>query len=354
MASNERHEGGTSRVPGLVHDTGLARLEDVTGSGSQGSGGEVDRKVSLVRSVTWCVAAGLCAPLSPILVGLFGGYGLAQATRHEGAKRVIAACASLVAGDLVGALVMGATSGILSGVLGGASGFVAMAIAMGVCLAAARAEGRVRFNRLAACTLLGGLGFAGIGQLRAMVAGQNLPSMVDALIQGMASGASSLSQASALAALKPFLAGLWPTYFVTEGFVITALACLGAYVATRDRAKGHLGRYDVPLWIVGVLLAGIVSLVLAGIFPAGSFLFDPVGWNLILTARLAFAVQGFAVVEWILAKHHVRTLPRVLLFVVLAYLEVLFFAMSVIGVVDVWADFRHLRRAHASQKGDAE
>ena len=69
-----------------------------------------------------------------------------------------------------------------------------------------------------------------------------------------------------------------------------------------------------------------------------------VSGNALLTVRYALAAQGLAVLAW---QARARKVPRftcVAVVLVAMYLEAQFIVMSVVGLLDIWGNFRHLPR----------
>lgn len=314
-----------------------------------GSGG----RASLARGAGWCFAAGLCALWATPLVALFGAYGVVQATIRGGRRERAVCGACLLASDAISGLVAWALFGAQSGVSGLLAGLVPSAVAFAVgCLVA---SGDARFGHLAGCVLAAGALLAGSAQYDAAVQGTNVAAQFASLLDGVASQATSLSQTAAIARLRPFVSMLWPAFYVGEGFVEAIIAHVGARMALRHehvQAANGFATYDLPLWVLEVLLAGIVCLIVGGIFPPTAAMLYPVGWNVIMVVRFAFAAQGFAVLEWTFEHHGVRIGLQVIAIVALAYVELAFFVMSIVGVIDVWANFRHLRRAVTPRDAD--
>ena len=66
--------------------------------------------------------------------------------------------------------------------------------------------------------------------------------------------------------------------------------------------------------------------------------------NVILAVRFALAAQGLAVLSWVIREKKPSGLMAALAVIAALYLEVQFIVMSIVGLVDVWRNFRHLER----------
>lgn len=358
MTLNERTDNGVPRLPsGLSRNTGTVRDGGVSSGEGHGSPQGSGRGRALAWGAGYCFAAGLCALWATPLVALLGGYGVAQACARGGRRERLVCALCLVLSCLVSGCVAGALFGFSAGVSGLLSGLVPSLVALFVGLGVS--SDRQSFELLAACVVGAGVLFAGADQYDALMQGTTIAAQFTAALDGLASSATSLSQTAAWRGILPLLATLWPAYYVGEGFVEVIVAHIGARMALRreqvQTSPAHrLAAYDLPLWVLSVLLGGIVCLIVAGIIPVGAGVFRALGCNVIMIVRYAFAAQGFAVLEWVFDEHGTRTPLRVLAIVGLAYAELLFFVMTVVGIIDVWANFRHLGRGSVqpSQGGD--
>ena len=103
--------------------------------------------------------------------------------------------------------------------------------------------------------------------------------------------------------------------------------------------------FDLPLWVVAVFVVAVCGLAVATSVSLGlTQLLLMVSLNVIMGLRFAFMIQGLALISAFMRKRELRQFTRVLTFVAAFYLEAQFFVMSIVGLVDVWANFRHLPR----------
>ena len=129
------------------------------------------------------------------------------------------------------------------------------------------------------------------------------------------------------------------------------LGSLGLIVARRDsyqRVTGAFKRFDVPLWLVAVFIVALACLagwVMAAGVPEGV---GVVALNIILCLRLVFFLQGFAVMLSLMDSHGWGAVPRVLVISTALLIEMSLSVVCVLGLVDVWANFRKLARTGRS------
>lgn len=193
----------------------------------------------------------------------------------------------------------------------------------------------------------------GIEAAVATAAGSSLSQVVDGLLAYMVSVAQDAAGTGIQAELivrqiAPVLKALWPfTYVASEGMDALA-AGIGSYLMY-VRTSGiprvpAIVAFDMPMWPVGVLIASILGLSasLSG-FPGAEVLLS-VSVTALMSVRFIFAIQGFAVVLTFANRFRFGCLGRTLLLVLSIWLETMFFIVSIVGLIDVWANFRKLTR----------
>ena len=193
----------------------------------------------------------------------------------------------------------------------------------------------------------------GIEAAVATTAGSSLSQVVDGLIAYMGSVAQGAAgtgiQAEMLVRqIQPLLKAIWPFTYVASAGMDALAAGIGSYlmyVRTRGiPSVPAIVSFDMPMWPVGVLIASILglSISLAG-FPGSDILLS-VSATVLLSVRFIFAIQGFAVVLTFANRFRFGCLGRTLLLVLSIWLETMLFIVSLVGLVDVWANFRKLPR----------
>lgn len=101
--------------------------------------------------------------------------------------------------------------------------------------------------------------------------------------------------------------------------------------------RGRFSEWHAPdKWVWGLIAA------------LGLMIIEPhpmkiAGWNLLLVFGLVYTVQGMAVIEYYLIRASLPAFVRVLIFAVLLALPSTVL-ISVLGLLDVWADFRKTRQ----------
>lgn len=193
----------------------------------------------------------------------------------------------------------------------------------------------------------------GIEAAVATAAGSSLSQAVDGLLAYMVSVAQDAAGTGIQAELivrqiAPVLKALWPFTYVASAGMDALAAGIGSYLMY-VRTSGiprvpAIVAFDMPMWPVGVLIASILGLSasLSG-FPGAEVLLS-VSVTALMSVRFIFAIQGFAVVLTFANRFRFGCLGRTLLLVLSIWLETMFFIVSIVGLIDVWANFRKLTR----------
>lgn len=193
----------------------------------------------------------------------------------------------------------------------------------------------------------------GIEAAVATAAGSSLSQVVDGLLAYMVSVAQDVAGTGIQAELivrqiAPVLKALWPFTYVASAGMDALAAGIGSYLVY-VRTSGiprvpAIAAFDMPMWPVGVLIASILGLSasLSG-FPGAEVLLSA-SVTALMSVRFIFAIQGFAVVLTFANRFRFGCLGRTLLLVLSIWLETMFFIVSIVGLIDVWANFRKLTR----------
>ncbi len=160
--------------------------------------------------------------------------------------------------------------------------------------------------------------------------------------------------------VKYIMTLLWPLAYTLVAVVEFACAYLGCWVvSTRLGEKSfqmpRLLDFDLPLWVVAAFVAAAAGLAVgmtASITWAQALL--TVSLNVILGIRFALMIQGFALLGTFVQQKEPSKFIALLSYIAAIYLEANFFVMSIVGLVDVWANFRHLPRGSKEVQDNAK
>ena len=141
---------------------------------------------------------------------------------------------------------------------------------------------------------------------------------------------------------------LWPFVYVMLSVMYVLAAAAGSFLLeTRfeRRPFPSLASFDAPLWAVGVLAASAL-LIAASVAVGGSagYPLSVVGATSLMSVRIIFVLQGFGVVAAKLSQARTGCALRALVVLLLIWVESVLMAVSIVGLLDVWANFRKLPR----------
>lgn len=163
-------------------------------------------------------------------------------------------------------------------------------------------------------------------------------------------GTASVTVLATLDQTVELLGKTWPLIYAARAAGVVVLGLFGLMLARRDTYQSVYAafmRYDMPLWGVVLLIAAIACLACEALGVQGAATVGAVGLNLLLCLRVAYFLQGLAVAMCLMDRHRWGMLPRVLVIALMLMAELGFYAVSVFGVIDVWANFRRRERRKA-------
>ncbi|MBM6774474.1 DUF2232 domain-containing protein [Olsenella profusa] len=284
------------------------------------------------------MASSSMALLAPALVG----YGFVSASFTGGPHGKVAGLVASVAPAVALSVTLGPSS------------IVAAVICCLLACAAGELALRGRLTPGVACVAVALAALAQIGADSVVSAAQGttIAASVDSLVSAYQDSLSetSVAAASLMQQVRAVMAIMWPTAYVLSTVAEYLFASVGVTLAVARipepsvRMPRH-AEFDLPLWVVGVLVAGVAGLAF-GLTASGPVagVVLMVAANVVMALRVALAAQGLAVFAWLLGRHHLGPLACLVLGGAALYLEVQFFVMTLVGLVDVWANFRHLAR----------
>lgn len=306
----------------------------------------------LITALIWCGLGSVAITASSVIGAAMVAYGASFGlARHlAGAKRVLVAAAS------VAGLVLGwfwEQGGVA--VLG--QSVVALAVAWAVgCLAS---RGRANVTTDYAAAALAAVALAAIDFAVAFAAGIDPAAAVGQAVSGAVEEAAStygLEVAAQLRQLSGLIVMVWPFgYFAVAGVVVLAShygGFLGRFRPGDQRSRWRPSTFDAPAWSVVALIAGIALAAFGSAAGPWATVVQGAGLTVLLAVRFIFLMEGYGVLTWWLRERHVGCALRFVIFLVLIDLEAMFFVVSILGLVDFWANFRHLPRGSATNRGN--
>lgn len=311
---------------------------------STNAGGGGQRK-GVLPGIIWCLVGGFCAAFSPILAALVSGYGAAVSVERANARGQRGSAAAFATVVLLLGLYAFFSGGVVAGLDAAVNAAIPCLVAwvVGMLAATGRLSLRGVGIAIAAVTVF----LVVVGEAECLVAGSHLPDVIEKTVESLQIGASSIRAQSQVNALLPMLASLWPTCFLVLGGVTVGCTLVGAWQAVKGNedllAKmPHLRELHFPTWVNTAVLVGLFGLVVSRLVAGMPELLAMVSLNVVMIARLAVAAEGIAVLLWFLHQKKAGPMFSLAAIAAAVYAEASFYVMSVVGFLDVLADFRHM------------
>jgi hypothetical protein len=122
---------------------------------------------------------------------------------------------------------------------------------------------------------------------------------------------------------------------------------VGAALAARTAGGSVYGVflcYDVPLAVPALFAAGVTAQLAASLLPQTDLPVGLVAANVVMCCRIALAPQGAAALLWHLHERGAGRIRQGLTLLAGVWLETVFALLSVLGLLDVGLNLRHLAR----------
>lgn len=289
-----------------------------------------------------CVLGAACITLVPVLGAALAACGVTVVLCRSGFKF----------GCLAALLALGGTTA-----MGLALDPPSLADALPACVASIGTAFVLSHNKMTpgiGCIIVALLMMSQLGGAALVAASQGttLVATIDSVAQEYFSQLATVAGVAKdqLQVIKEILDYLWPLTYTLAALVEFACAYLGVSIASsrlgeKSFEMPKLQDFDLPLWVVAVFVAAVCGLAVAMSVSLGfAQVLLMICLNVIMGLRFAFMIQGLALISAVMRKRGPGQLTRVLAYVAAFYLEAQFFVMSIVGLVDVWANLRHLPR----------
>lgn len=322
------------------NDTGIDR---VTPTGAMRG-----RSPRMLSGMVWMALGIVAGFMVPFFGVVMMGYGMREMVEASGTKGFLIAAleAAIIA---AGASFSNQTYAAMVAI-----SFVAVAGTVWLMRAQRATVGGVSVL-VAVVTLLN----IGVEMSFAMMAGTTVSEVYQGMFTAMTDGALQAAGGGIQAELmvqqlEPVFMAIWPFVYVVSSLSDVLAASIGSFLMgarTSGMAKMPLlASFDMPLWPVAALALSVLGLgVSAAGFP-GSQLVLTVSATALLSVRIIFALQGFGVVLSLMGRYRLGCFGRTALTVLSIWLETMFFLVSIVGLVDVWANFRKLERSSSRNR----
>lgn len=187
-----------------------------------------------------------------------------------------------------------------------------------------------------------------------------IAAMVNLTIQQMTGAGTIPAEAvTVLQEMLPAYLNIWPSFYVVQGLFYGVVIYVAAYYAfvrhSRDLRIRPLAEVDLPVHVLWVFLVALLCLA-ASYVPAFGYsnFFSVVGYNLMVCSIAVLTIQGFAVIGYGMHKAGWHWAVRIIVYLLCVQMELMFLAPSLVGLVDIWANFRKLPRDSGSGESGPE
>lgn len=144
----------------------------------------------------------------------------------------------------------------------------------------------------------------------------------------------------------PYLIPSLLLIYVFLGSIINYYWSLSIFKRSEVILKGMplFQTWDLPWYYVSGVIIGLILIIIPHFNPTYDFAFDVVGINLLIIFGLIYSTLGFSVLWGIFDKFHVPGVWRILIILIISFFSVIIILIPVMGIIDVWANFRKLER----------
>lgn len=148
--------------------------------------------------------------------------------------------------------------------------------------------------------------------------------------------------------VKPVVSLFWPLAYMLSGAIDALAAGVGSHLmsvrTSGDARVPNIARFDAPLWCVGALALAVLGFGASFMDIPAAEIIRTVCVTVLMSIRFVFTAQGFGVASAWLSRTRLGCIALVPAIILLFWLETVFMIVSIVGLIDVWVDFRHLRR----------
>ena len=359
---SEPDEGPEAPEGVPTNGSDIVPFDEAPAEGDRNDAGIPKGAGPIVALVGGMVCASSLSALGPAVVA--AAYSFAHRAGDVSYKGL--ACALAVVGAIVASLATDATA---------APGAVVMVV-VGLVVAWLHCSGSMTSGRLILVVAGATVAHLLVDEVLMRLSGTTLSAYMSAYLAAYADLvteayasydlSTQIEMSSSLSELTSFMGTFWPTMYTVAALVEYLSAHVGLWLALggrrgqREAAAGHgtrvagLAEFDAPLLAVALFLASVaVVAVEATVEALSSELVYGLSANLAMGFRFVFVLQGAAVVTWLLARFHSGPFLRVAAWLLAITLELDFYVVTIVGLVDVWANFRHLERGGGPGVQDA-
>lgn len=146
--------------------------------------------------------------------------------------------------------------------------------------------------------------------------------------------------------MLPYLMPSLILMYVFIGSLVNYYWCISLFKKSGVVLKSipQFKTWDLPWFYVSGIIIGLILVVIPHFNPVYDFVFDAVGINFLIIFGLFYTALGFSVLWGIFDKFNISSIWRVLIILIISFFLVLIVIIPVMGILDVWINFRKLER----------
>ena len=314
---------------------------------SQSRPQELMERSTLLIGAIWCLIGGFAMPVTHVLSIFMVGYGSTLLLKSRDSRRLpITLVLTVIPAVLRVQSLQMSRDIMLSSMI---------SIAIGISIGYMMARLNMSLNKELALIALAAVFMLGIDVLLSSAEGKTLGETILTQFDEAARNLTSQNIALKLEvqALREQVELMWPMMYVLNAFISVMAAHVGAKLASNKLAlknnTASMATFSLPLWMIVIPVLALMCLGLAtSQLTAWSDQLFFVGLNVFNAVRIPLSFQALGLVLSVAKERGVSKVITGLLFFTGIVLELSFYALSVIGLVDLLADFRGIRHAKVS------
>lgn len=146
--------------------------------------------------------------------------------------------------------------------------------------------------------------------------------------------------------MLPYLVPSLLLMYIFIGSLINYYWCISIFKKSGIILKSipQFKTWDLPWFYVSGIIIGLIFIIIPHFNPAYDFVFDAMGINCLIIFGLFYTVLGFSVLWGMFDKFNISLMWRVLIILAISFFLILIIIIPVMGVLDVWINFRKLER----------
>jgi len=156
-----------------------------------------------------------------------------------------------------------------------------------------------------------------------------------------------ISQTKRVLVFIPYiLPGIWVSFMCFAAVLNYALSSLiGGRYGIGLKKLPPFGRWDLPWGFVWGIIGGVIFILLPTFFEMEGTVFYALGANLVIVFGFLYLILGISVMWGLFDRFKVQLMWRIIILIILGLFFGLILFVPILGLLDIWINFRRLKRA---------